>query len=59
MRTLIGMIKAVGTLPIPFAERAELGRTLLQEGVARGIVSPQLHKEFEAAAISQFGLADA
>jgi hypothetical protein len=59
MRTLIGTIKGVGTLPIPFADRAELGRTLLQEGVARELVAPELHKEFEAAVISQFGLAEA
>jgi len=59
MRTLIGTIKGVGTLPIPFAERAELGRALLQEGVARGVVAPQLHEEFEAAVLSQFGLSEA
>jgi hypothetical protein len=59
LRTLIGTIKGVGTLPISFAERAELGRTLLQAGVERGLVAPALHKDFEAAVLSQFGLAQA
>lgn len=59
MRTLIGAIKGVGSLPIPFAEKAELGRTLLQQGLERGLVAPQDHRLLEDAALSQFGLAQA
>ena len=59
MRTLIGTIKGVGSLPIPFARKAELGRTLLQQGIEHGLVAPELHKLFEDAALSQFGLLEA
>jgi hypothetical protein len=59
MRTLVGTIKGVGSLPIPFAEKAELGRTLLQQGLERGLVALQDHRLFEDAAISQFSLTQA
>jgi hypothetical protein len=59
LRTLVGTIKGVGTLPIPFAAKAELGRALLQQGVERGLVVPQDHKLFEDAIVSQFGLTQA
>jgi hypothetical protein len=59
MRTLVEMIKGVSTLPIPFAEKAELGRSLLQQGLERGLVASQDHKLFEDAAISQFSLTQA
>jgi hypothetical protein len=59
MRTLIGAIKTVGSLPVPFAEKAELGRTLLQQGVEHGLVALEDHPLFESAVISQFGLMQA
>ncbi|HKY95742.1 MAG TPA: hypothetical protein VJL84_10580, partial [Kiloniellales bacterium] len=59
MRTLIGTIKGVGSLPIPFAQKAELGRTLLQQGIERGLVAPELHQLIEDATLSQFSLTEA
>jgi len=59
MRALIDAIKSVGALPVPFAEKAELGRTLLQEGLAQGLVRPEQLADFEPAMLSQFGLGEA
>ena len=55
MRPLVGTIKGVGSLPIPFAEKAALGRLLLQQGAKHGLVASDHHKLFEDAMISQFG----
>jgi len=59
MRTLVGTIKALAGLPIPSAEKAELGRALLHAGVERGVVGAPDLALFEEAALSQLHLGEA
>jgi len=59
MRSLIDTIKGVGGMPISFAEKAQIGRTLLQAGIARGLLRPEQLADFEPAMLSQFGLGEA
>jgi len=59
MQSLIGTIKAVAGLPIPAAEKAELGRALLRVGLESGVVAEPDLGFFEEAALSQLQLVEA
>jgi hypothetical protein len=56
MRTLVSTVKSVGSLPVPFEMKAELGRHLVQQALRLGLIQPENHEAFETAALSQFGL---
>lgn len=58
-RSLMGAVKAVATLPVDFAGKAEVGRTLLQQGIQRGLIAAEDRALYESALRSELVLRQA